>query len=145
MKTVNLKTMVGKITAISFICAILVFLSSCATKMSFGNSAVMPSAEGTVKIKTDKNGNNAIDIKVIHLASAEKLTPPRKLYVVWMVTENNETKNLGRLKSSSSLLSKTLKGSLETTSPFKPLSFFITAEDDASTQYPDPTIVLNTK
>ena len=145
MKKVNLNLLARWVITVSFVCTILFFLSSCATKMSFGTSAVMPTAEGTVKVKTDRNNNNAIDIKVLHLAAADKLTPPRQVYVVWMVTDNDETRNLGRLKSSTSFLSKTRKASLETTSPFKPVSFFITAEDDASTAYPGPTIVLNTK
>ena len=145
MKKINLKNFASSIISFSFVYVTIILLNSCARKMSFGNSEIMPTARGAVKIKTDRNTNNAIDVKVFHLAPADKLTPPRKVYVVWMVTANDETKNLGQLNSSSSMLSKTLKASLETTSPFKPVSFFITAEDESSTEYPGSTIVLNTK
>ena len=112
--------------------------------MSFSSSSIVPAARGSVKLKTDKNNNHSIDEDVLHLAPPDRLTPARKVYVVWIVTENNGTQNVGQLKSSSSMLSKTLKGSLETKSTFKPVSVFITAEDDGTVQYPGNTIVLNT-
>ena len=122
----------------------IILLPSCARKMTFNNSSVVPAATGSVKIKSDKNNNHSIDISVTNLAPADKLTPAKKTYVVWMVTEGNGTKNIGQISTSGSLLSKTLKGSLETVTTFKPVSIFITAEDDATVQYPGTTVVLNT-
>jgi hypothetical protein len=48
-----------------------------------------------------------------------------------MKTDNHGTKNIGKLNPSSGLFSKTLKSSLQTVTPYKPESFFVTAEDDA--------------
>ena len=134
----------NKINILLPVVALTIMLGSCARKMSFSSSSIVPAARGTVKLKTDKNNNHSIDVDVLHLAPPDRLTPARKVYVVWIVTENNGTQNVGQLKSSSSMLSKTLKGSLETKSTFKPVSVFITAEDDGTVQYPGNTTVLNT-
>ena len=80
----------------------------------------------------------------MRLAEPKRLSPPRQMYVVWMETEQNGTKNIGQLNTSSGMFSKTLKSSLKTVSSFKPTKIFITAEDDASIQYPGGQRVLNT-
>lgn len=121
----------------------LFFLSSCARKMTFGVSSVVPAAKGTVKVKTDKNKNYAIDMRITNLAEPGRLTPPRRTYVVWMETSEG-TKNIGQLRTSSGLFSKAMRANLKTVTTFKPESFFITAEDDASVTMPGSTVVLRT-
>ena len=123
----------------------LVLISACSKKMTFGNSAIVPVAVGSVKLKTDKKKNHTVQVSVTNLAPASKLSPPKNTYVVWMVSEGNGTKNIGQLSSSGSLLSKKLKGSLKTVTSFNPSSFFITAEDNGSVQYPGTPIVLSTQ
>jgi hypothetical protein len=115
---------------------VMITFSSCSKKMIFSNSSVVPAAVGTVKIKTDNNKNNVIEVNVDNLAPASKLSPPRETYVVWMVTENNETKNLGQLIIDTNFLSSSLKGSLKTISAYKPDYIFITAEDEGDVEYP---------
>ncbi|MEO7044460.1 MAG: hypothetical protein ABI091_04085 [Ferruginibacter sp.] len=124
---------------------IIFTFGSCSKKMSFQTSAVVPAAEGTVKIKKDKNNNYNIALSVKRLASPDRLNPPKKFYVVWMNSNNNAAKNIGQIKTSSSLLSKTLKSSLKTVSTTQPTSFFITSEDDANIQYPAGVVVLTTQ
>ncbi|HAH22241.1 MAG TPA: hypothetical protein DCL77_00455 [Prolixibacteraceae bacterium] len=127
------------------VAAMMIFsFSSCATKTHFLNSSVVPAAEGTVSIKKDKNKNYNIAITLNNLAEANRLQPPRSTYVVWMEGENNETKNIGQVKSSSSLLSKQLKGSFHTVSSVKPRKIFITAENDPSVQYPSNSDLILT-
>ena len=119
----------------------IVMLSSCGTsKYQFSNSQTVPAAQGSVKVKKDGNNNYKIDLNVMHLAEPERLSPPKAVYVVWMETERNGSKNLGQLKTSSGFLSKTMKSSLNTVSSFKPISFFVTAENDANIQYPGEVI-----
>ena len=121
-------------------------LSSCGpSKMAFQTSSIVPSAEGSVKVKKDKNKNYNIDLKVIRLANAQRLDPPRKMYIVWMNTAQDGVKKIGQLKTSSSLLSSSLKSSLKTTVPYEPTGFFITAEDDADVFSPSGLVVLRTK
>ncbi|MEO8820931.1 MAG: hypothetical protein ABI267_05540 [Ginsengibacter sp.] len=113
--------------------------------MTFATSQVAPAATGSVKIKKTSNGNYQVDVKTTHLARPENLTPPRNVYVVWMRTEDNAVRNIGKIKSSSGFLSKTLKGELTATATSKPTSFFITAENDGNIQYPGSEVVLQTK
>lgn len=119
-------------------------LPSCATKYAFNTSSVVPAAEGTVKVKQDKNKNYNIELDVKRLADPKRLNPAKEVYVVWMETEQNGRKNIGQLKTSSGLFSSALKSSLKTVSSFKPTSFFITAEDHADIQYPGGQEVLRT-
>lgn len=123
---------------------VLFSFSSCARKASFQNSIVVPAARGSVKITKDKNKNYSIDIHLIDLAEPERLQPSKHIYIVWMVTDDNITKNIGQINSSSSLLSKTLKSSFKSVSAFKPVKVFITAEDVADIQHPDGQVVIST-
>ncbi len=124
----------------------LVFLlNSCAMKKEFLLSSVVPAARGYVKIDKDRNKNYIIKVVINNLAEAERLASEDSKYVVWMDTKDNETKNLGQIKSSRGFLSKALKASLEATTPFKPSRVFITAEDNADIQYPVAQVVLSTE
>lgn len=125
------------------ILSILIF-SACTSKMAFMNSAVVPAAEGTIKMKQDKNSNYNIDLTVKNLAEPSRLTPPKNVYVVWMESSESRAQNIGQLKTSSKGLSQLLTSSLQTVSPHKPTGFFITAEEDASGSYPGNIIVLKT-
>ena len=130
---------------ISLLAVILLFLSSCSTKYAFSTSEVVPAATGSVSVKKDNNKNYKIKLKVRNLAAPGKLPVSKDVYVVWMETENSGTKNIGSLNTSSGMFSSKLKSSLQTVSPFEPRSFFITAENSRSIQYPDGQVVLRTK
>lgn len=125
--------------------AMMVFyFSSCARKVSFQTSSVVPAAQGKVKVKKDDNNNYGIKISISNLAEPDRLQPPKKTYVVWMETPDNGTKNIGQINSSKGFLSSKLKASFETVSSFKPVKIFITAEDDAAIQYPGMEVILST-
>lgn len=143
MKTISQKT-TKSIFSTAIIFFLVFLLASCSKKISFQTSTVVPAAEGSVKVKKDKNNNYSIDLNVIRLAEPKRLDPPKNTYVVWMETADNGFKNIGSLNTSSSMFSKTLKSSLETVSAFKPVSVFITAEDNSNIQYPGYQVVLRT-
>ncbi|GAB2976543.1 hypothetical protein GCM10027049_09270 [Mucilaginibacter puniceus] len=125
--------------------AVAITLTSCSRKLNFVTSAVVPAAQGSAKISKDANNNYAITVKVNNLAEPDRLQPKRELYVVWMVTENNGTKNIGQLKSSSGFFSSALEGELQTVSAFNPQRIFITAENDANIQYPGSMVIMTTE
>ena len=123
----------------------VLFLTSCAKRVVFPESSLVPAAKGNVKVRKDKNNNFALTVRVENLPKPENLTPAHEDYVVWMETQNGSVKNIGRLVSASGLFSKKMKASLETVSPFQPARVFITAEDNAGVQYPGGDVVLRTK
>ncbi len=143
MNSIKFKGLTFHYTVLTLLLSIFM-LPSCATKYAFTRSSVVPAAEGSVKVKKDNNNNYEIDLKVKRLADPNRLSPAKSTYVVWMETEENGRKNIGQLKTSSGLFSSSLKSSLKTKTPFKPSSFFITAEDNADIQYPAGEEVLRT-
>ena len=144
MKTIKINNHTAGFFPVGILLLISFMLPSCARKMSFQTSTVVPAAEGSVKVKKNKNKNYDINLSVIRLADPSRLDPPKKVYIVWMNTEQNGTKEVGQLNTSSSLLSKTMKSSLKTSVPFQPTGFFITAEDDADMHSPSGQVVLKT-
>jgi hypothetical protein len=144
MKTSTMITRTRNILMIVFILSMVLTFSSCATKAKFAISTVAPAARGDVKISKDKNKNYEIKIQIYNLAEVERLQPARKSYVVWLVADNFETKNIGRITSSTGTFSKKLKASYETVTSYKPTKIFITAEDDTSVSYPSTEVVLST-
>jgi hypothetical protein len=145
MKTSGLIIRTKKIL-LFFTSAMMIFsFSSCVVTKPFLTSSKVPAARGTVKVKTDHNKNYVIKIELIKLAEVERLEPKRNTYVVWMVTEDNITKNIGQIESSTSFLSKTLKASFQTKSSFKPAKIFLTADYDANIQYPSSEVIITTE
>ncbi len=127
------------------IISLLIFTAfSCARKVTFLTSSVVPAARGYVKVKKDNNSNYLINVELTDLAEVSRLQPSRNNYVVWMETNDQITKNIGQIKSSSGMFSSKLKASFETVSSSKPSKIFITAEDDADRQYPGNQLVLST-
>ena len=79
-----------------------------------------------------------------NLAEVARLQPPKQTYVIWAVTDQGNTDNIGQLKSSKNFLSKQMSATFETVSSSKPSKIFITAENNGSIQYPGEQIVLST-
>lgn len=121
---------------------LLVLMTSCATKVNFPVSQVVPGADVTAKVKQDNNDNYKIDLKVENLTSPDRLNPPKEMYVVWIETAKG-TKNLGKLNISTGLFSSTRKGFLETTTAYKPNKILITAENTSTNNEPSSFVVLS--
>jgi len=127
-----------------FLLAMMLIITSCATNESFLNSSVVPGASGNVKVKRDKNQNYVIDLKVADLAAVDRLQSAKQMYVVWMETERGNFENLGQMQTSKGFMKKQRTASLETVSSFKPIRFFITAENEKNARYPDQVTILTT-
>ncbi len=145
MKSIKGNTISMFIKNIFILFLVLFVLQSCNTeKYNFVTSSVVPAAEGSVEVDKDGNDNYKIDLSVTRLAEPNRLSPKRKLYVVWVQTEQSGDKNIGQLKTSSGFLSNNLKSSLSTVTSFKPVGFLISAEDEVNVQHPSEQIVLRT-
>ena len=140
MKTTTLNTAAKRIFLVILTTMMILPFTSSAKKIPFLLSTVAPAAQGYVKIKKDNNKNYVIKVYVSDLAGIERIQPTKQTYVVWMVTDRDITKNIGRVSSS-----KDLSGFLETVSSFQPTKIFITAEVDESVQGPGEQVVLTTE
>jgi PBP1b-binding outer membrane lipoprotein LpoB len=113
------------------ILALVLIISSCANTAKFPISNVTPAADIVATMNHDKNGNNKITITAKNLAAVERLDPPKSAYVVWIVTEKDGVRNIGKLLNKNAHTT-----GLETLTPFKFSEVFITAEDQADASYP---------
>ena len=139
------QNLLSKNILIGAMCTLMIFsLPSCAKKMNFLNSAYVPAARGYIKIKKDHNKNYVIQVNLQNLAEVSRLIPPKQSYVVWIITDQGATKNIGKINSASGTFSSTIKAFLEAVSSVKPTKVFITAEVDENTQFPDSQIMLST-
>lgn len=114
-----------------FLLAVVILFSSCAATVIFPTSAVAPAADITSSKKADKNGNYSISITAKNLASPDRLDPHQSVYVAWIVTDTEGTKNIGRLINKNAQTA-----TLETLTPFEFTEIFITAEGLADISYP---------
>lgn len=144
MNTIKINSTLIKICLSVFALVLIFSTEASAKKIKFLTSQVVPAARGYAKIKHDSNKNTVVAIKISNLSEVTRLDPSRLFYIVWMVTDEGITKNIGKIDSSSGFLSKQLKASFETVTSFQPMQFFITAENDASSQYPDSQVILTT-
>jgi hypothetical protein len=119
-------------------------MASCAQRVSFQRSNVVPAADGHVRVKQDNNDNYNIRVKIRDLASINRVDSAKETYVVWMETRQGATENLGQLVSSRGLLSGQRTASLETVSSFQPIRVFVTAEYGRNVQYPGKEVIMTT-
>lgn len=129
---------------ITLILVVFTVLTSCSKSLTFQKSVVVPSAVGSAKVGKDDNGNRQVTIKVENLVDPSRLTPARKLYIVWMQTKNNGIISLGKLVSSEAWFSTERNAKFTSVLNDDPVRFFITAENDADVTNPGGVTVLST-
>lgn len=127
-----------------FILAMVLILASCSSTEPFLNSSVVPAATGNVKVKQDGNQNYVIKVNIDDLAEVERLQSSKDTYVLWMETDGGTNENMGQLKSSTGFLTKQHGASLETVSSYKPVRFFVTAENGIDVRYPNSEEIMTT-
>lgn len=135
----NFLKMKDSFRILSFIFA-AILVSACSKKVVFPVSQVVPAAEAVLKVDRDDNNNYGIELEVSNLAEPERLTPARRHYVVWMVTKQHGTINIGNLD-----INRKNNGELNTSTPYEPMRVFITAEDDPRPVLPSTQVVLNSE
>ena len=155
MKAINLNTRV-KTFLLGILTAIMLFgFNSCAKKTTATSSTesadetritpLIPEDKGQMQVKRDASSNYVIQINIADLEAVKKLVPAKEAYVVWMIAENKQTKNLGQIEGANTWLSKKDKASFEAVTALKPTKVFITAENDAMIQKPGTQVVWSTK
>ncbi|WP_159518983.1 hypothetical protein [Sunxiuqinia indica] len=142
MKTLKINSATRKICLGVFVIMLLFSIESQAKKYKFLASSVVPAARGFAKITKDNNHNYVIKMKVTNLAEVKRLDSSKLSYVIWMVTDREETKNIGQLDSSSKFMPRNLLASFKTITSFTPIQIFITTEDEVDVQYPGSHILF---
>jgi len=109
----------------------ILFMASCTDNLKFPVSDITPSADLTASFKKDKNGNYQISITAKNLAAADRLSPPQKVYVAWIVKDSGGVGNIGQLANKNA---GTV--SIEALTSHEFSEVFITAEQDGNISYP---------
>ena len=122
------------------ILALVLIISSCANTAKFPVSNVTPAADIVATMNRDNNGNYKISVTAKNLAAVERLNPPKTAYVVWIVTEKDGVRNIGKMLNKNAQTTN-----LETLTPFKFSEVFITAEDQVDASYPNGLEISRTK
>ena len=140
MKTLNLRRM----GAAGALVGALAF-AGCGTMSkeqtwSMNTTEKIPSAEGKVKVKAEKDGNTRVKVEVEHLAAPATVFEQAETYVVWLQPETGAAQNVGVLN-----INKNLKGELETRTAFKDFRVLVTAERSANVTTPSAFRVMNTQ
>lgn len=107
------------------ILALVILTVSCANATKFPISSVTPAADIVALRSHDSNGNTMLRITAKNLAAVDRIASPKKAYVVWIVTEREGSRNIGKLMNRNS---KTAK--METLIPNYSTEVYITAEED---------------
>lgn len=101
-------------------------------------SPTIPAAQGKVTASPATNGNTALRIEVHHLAPPERVASGATTYVVWAQARGQGTsQNLGALRVGSDL-----RGALNTVTPLRSFTMFITAEPSPTTLMPSSSQLL---
>ncbi|WP_162416983.1 hypothetical protein [Cyclobacterium roseum] len=133
-------------SSISFI-LVLVFLSfaACSTKITFPVSRVVPAAEPEAKISKTKEGTYELSLNVSNLALPERLSPPKKFYMVWIDTPDQGIKKLGEIANNSGIFRNRGKASFEASTLYRPNMILVTAENSLEVAYPGSHVVLKSR
>lgn len=128
-----------KTFTIILICGFAV-VTSCASTKQFPVSQVTPAADITAKIKKERRPNYLVTITAKNLAASERLNPPKKIYVIWAVSEAGITRNVGHFTQINAI-----KSVYKASFPYEPTELFITAEDQEGTCEPEGIEISRTK
>lgn len=128
--------------SLPFLLMVLLVVSSCSPKINFPVSRVVPAAEPKASVNKNKEGEYVVKVNVNNLALPERLSPPKRNYVVWVNTEAQGVRKIGELKNRRGMLSNTGKASFEGSIMEKPTQIIVTAENNADVQFTGDHTVL---
>jgi outer membrane protein OmpA-like peptidoglycan-associated protein len=111
------------------------------TKVDLKATDLMPNAsgEGKVEIKA-KAGRTNVEVNIKGVTSPSSLGAEFLTYVLWAVTPEGRTGNLGEI-----LLNKDGEGKLSATTPAQTFSLIVTAEPYFAVRFPSEMVVLQSQ
>jgi hypothetical protein len=120
-----------RICWVLFLLLMVMVTTSCANRFQFPISSITPAADIVAVRSHDSNENTILRISAKNLAAVDRIASPKKAYVVWIVTERDGARNIGKLMNRNSMTVK-----METLIPNYSTEVFITAEEDGETVTP---------
>jgi outer membrane protein OmpA-like peptidoglycan-associated protein len=106
------------------------------TKVDLKGSELMPQGSGEAKVQAG-SGVTSVEAEIQNMAQPSTLGTEFLTYVVWAVSPEGRTSNLGEI-----LIDKDGKGKLTATTPFQTFSLFVTAEPYFAVRQPSEVMVL---
>jgi outer membrane protein OmpA-like peptidoglycan-associated protein len=106
------------------------------TKIDFKGTDLMPLAFGEAKIEA-KKGHSQIDAKFERLSEPTKFGSEFLTYVLWSVSTEGRTENLGEVQ-----IDKSGKGKLKVSTQMEVFSLILTAEPYFAVQIPSELVIL---
>lgn len=125
--------------------AVLLAFSACSTKVTFPVSNIVPAAEPTATISKNKEGAYEIKLNINNLALPERLSPPKKHYMVWIEASGQGITKLGEISNNRGVFSNKGKASFEAETMYQPTMILVTAENSMDITYPGSNVVLKSK
>ena len=102
-------------------------------------SEQIPAAQGKVGLRSTKNGNVELKIRVRHLATPARITPGASVFVVWVrgMAPDAQAQNLGALR-----VDKNLNGNITAITALQTFDLFVTTESSPLATAPSGPEVL---
>ncbi len=120
-------------------CCVLLGAGCAAQRVAFQASPLQPAADAMVKVRIDQNQNTLVQLELEHVAPAEKLWPPKSVYVVWAEDTKGEIFQLGQLR-----VNEKREASFNGTTALERFRLVITAEDGPRPEEPSQPHMLAT-
>src|SRR5271168_1731992 len=106
------------------------------TNVDLKGSELMPQGNGEAKVEAGK-GVTSVEAEIQNMAQPSTLGTEFITYVLWAVSPEGRTNNLGEI-----VIDKDGKGKLSATTPFQTFSLFVTAEPYFAVRQPSESMVL---
>ena len=106
-----------------------------ATKIDFSGTALMPNAHGTAKVE-GKKGYIEIEVEFRNLPEATQFGTEYLTYVLWAITPEGRTSNLGEI------LRNGTSGKLDVTTELQAFGLVVTAEPYFAVSRPSDVVVM---
>ena len=106
------------------------------TKVDLKGTGLMPLANGEAKVEAQK-GITKITVMITGMEQATKFGTEFLTYVLWVVSPDGRTANIGEL-----LISKLGQGKLQVTTQLQTFSLIVTAEPYFSVQQPSELVIV---
>ncbi len=127
--SIRIRSFYGLLLAASLVT--LPAISACSSAKPMRSSTSVPASEGTVRATAGADGNTDVQIRVMHLASPEKVQSGATTYVVWFRAEEGASQNVGAMTVDSSL-----EGRFDGSTPHRTFQVSVTPEASAQAAYP---------